>query len=250
MDNPLKVSLENIIPLTEARDHFSQIVAEVQKDKLYVLTKGGKPAVAIVDVKYLEHITGGEVKKVNIVDEIKKAPQKVGLAPMIEHETTPASTPPPPPEPSTPATTVFTSSKPPMPEPPPPAYNASPSNTGGFKPAGFAAPQPPKPEPSKEEPPKPEPFKVEPPKSEPPKPITPPPSNPSAPAGPPPTTINNDIPTKPSAPGDDKIEIQFSSDSPPPKTDKPPLDQVAPDDKNPPAQYGGAKDDPDDMSID
>ncbi|KKQ72439.1 MAG: hypothetical protein US94_C0043G0004 [Berkelbacteria bacterium GW2011_GWB1_38_5] len=45
MYDPLKVSLENIIPLTEARDHFSQIVAEVQKDKLYVLTKGGKPAV-------------------------------------------------------------------------------------------------------------------------------------------------------------------------------------------------------------
>lgn len=31
--NELKVSLENIIPLTYARDHFSQIVAEVQKDK-------------------------------------------------------------------------------------------------------------------------------------------------------------------------------------------------------------------------
>jgi len=60
-NNPLRVSLENIIPLTEARDHFSQIVNEVQKDKLYVLTKGGKPAVAIIDVKYLEQISGGNV---------------------------------------------------------------------------------------------------------------------------------------------------------------------------------------------
>ena len=85
MYNPLKVSLENIIPLTEARDHFSQIVTEVQKDKLYVLTKGGKPAVAIVDVKYLEHITGGEAKVDEVNEEIKKAPEKVGLPPMVEH---------------------------------------------------------------------------------------------------------------------------------------------------------------------
>ena len=82
MSNPLRVSLENIIPLTEARDHFSQIVNEVQKDKLYVLTKGGKPAVAIVDVKYLEAITGGNVNKDYVKEEIKKAPEKVGLAPI------------------------------------------------------------------------------------------------------------------------------------------------------------------------
>ena len=85
----LKVSLENIIPLTYARDHFSQIVSEVQRDKLYVLTKGGIPAVAIIDVKYLETITGGGIKKQQIQDEIKKDPEKVGLPPMVEHSSTP-----------------------------------------------------------------------------------------------------------------------------------------------------------------
>lgn len=82
----LKVSLENIIPLTEARDHFSQIVAEVQKDKLYVLTKGGKPAVAIIDVKYLESITGGAVNQIHIESEIQKDPAKVGRTPMYKHD--------------------------------------------------------------------------------------------------------------------------------------------------------------------
>lgn len=85
MNNSLKVSLENIIPLTEARDHFSQIVTEVQKDKLYVLTKGGKPAVAIIDVKYLETLTGGQVKPEHVEEEIMKDPAKVGRTPMIEH---------------------------------------------------------------------------------------------------------------------------------------------------------------------
>jgi len=81
----LKVSLENIIPLTEARDHFSQIVAEVQRDKLYVLTKGGKPAVAIIDVKYLETITGGSINTSHVEREIQKDPLKVGRTPMIPH---------------------------------------------------------------------------------------------------------------------------------------------------------------------
>lgn len=85
MKTNLKVSLENIIPLTEARDHFSQIVAEVQRDKLYVLTKGGKPAVAIIDVKYLERITGGQVKPEQVEAEIQKDPAKVGRPVMFNH---------------------------------------------------------------------------------------------------------------------------------------------------------------------
>ena len=94
MTNPLRVSLDNIIPLTEARDHFSQIVAEVQTDKLYVLTKGGKPAVAIIDVKYLEMISGGEIKSEHIEREIQKDPEKVGRPTMLKHE--PVTKPEPP----------------------------------------------------------------------------------------------------------------------------------------------------------
>jgi len=86
MNNDLKVSLENIIPLTYARDHFSSIVAEVQKDKLYILTKGGKPAIALIDVRYLEQITAGGFKKEQIEKDIEKIPEQVGKPKMLEHE--------------------------------------------------------------------------------------------------------------------------------------------------------------------
>ena len=86
MNNDLKVSLENIIPLTYARDHFSSIVAEVQRDKLYILTKGGKPAIALIDVRYLEQITAGVFNKAKIEKDIEKIPEQVGKPKMLEHE--------------------------------------------------------------------------------------------------------------------------------------------------------------------
>jgi len=86
MNNDLKVSLENIIPLTYARDHFSSIVAEVQRDKLYILTKGGKPAIALIDVRYLEQITAGVFNKAEIEKDIQKIPEQVGKPKMLEHE--------------------------------------------------------------------------------------------------------------------------------------------------------------------
>ncbi len=86
MNNDLKVSLENIIPLTYARDHFSSIVAEVQRDKLYILTKGGKPAIALIDVRYLEQITAGGFDKEKIEKDIKKIPEQVGKPKMLEHK--------------------------------------------------------------------------------------------------------------------------------------------------------------------
>lgn len=240
MQNQLKVSLENIIPLTEARDHFSQIVNEVQKDKLYVLTKGGKPAVAIIDVKYLEHITGGELNKVDIQEEIKKAPEKVGLPPMIEHNP-PKPTPPPAPQ---------SSFSPPKPEPKPvsqskPFITPPINNTPPPKPAGFAAPQnAPKPEPQNITPP------VNPSTSN--SPTMPPldtkpaptPSAPPAPLETPPST-----PLK-TPPADDKmIDIQIRDDKPQDESSQ--KDKMTSlDDKSSPAQYTGGSDEPEDMSID
>lgn len=212
MENPLKVSLENIIPLTEARDHFSQIVNEVQKDKLYVLTKGGKPAVAIVDVKYLEHITGGEAKVEQVREEIKKAPEKVGLPPMIQHNTTPTPPPATPKPPSPPTST------PQQPKPVSFPQNNQPKPA----PAGFAAPQPTPPAPTPTPaPPKPEPLKT-------------PPVNPATPP-----------------PVGEKIDIQFSQEPPAEDKNIAKNHFAAPDDKTPPSQYAGAsQEEPEDMSID
>lgn len=157
MNNPLRVSLENIIPLTEARDHFSQIVNEVQKDKLYVLTKGGKPAVAIIDVKYLETISGGEIREDNIENEIQKDPGKVGRPEMIKHEVNmpkPLATPPqdsltpppapkpepiaPPPSPTTPVPTPPPTPAP-LPKPEPKVEPVAPAPTA---PASTVPPKP------------------------------------------------------------------------------------------------------------
>jgi len=247
MNNQLKVLLENIIPLTEARDHFSQIVSEVQKDKLYVLTKGGKPAVAIIDVKYLETITGGEIREEHIQEEIKKAPEKVGLPPMVEHK---IDTPPPPPimpppkiETPKPASPDASQGGPITPTPPktePPARNASPSDAGGPKPepAGFAAPQSPKEGPS-----------------------GPPASNLSTQNTPTPPAKASEPPKgapSGSASGE-KIDVQFFQEPPPMSKDQSKNALNSPDDNNPPAQYAGpeesspgGKEDAtiDDMSID
>lgn len=67
----LSVELDKIIPLTEARDSLSKIIAEVENnEEMYVLTKGGKPSVAIVSIPYLETLTGEKVEdKIRNIDE-------------------------------------------------------------------------------------------------------------------------------------------------------------------------------------
>lgn len=50
----LKVSTENIVPLTEARFRLSQIVQKVKKTKDFlVLTRLGRPYAALVDIDFL-----------------------------------------------------------------------------------------------------------------------------------------------------------------------------------------------------
>ena len=273
--NPLRVSLENIIPLTEARDHFSQIVNEVQKDKLYVLTKGGKPAVAIIDVKYLEQITGGNVNPNHVETEIQKNPAKVGRVEMISHTTTPVIAPAPTPVPAPPKLNT--------PPPPPPKP---------FTPTQMPPPPPVKPMPT---PPVPSP--VTPPATTPPATIstTPPALAPKPAQTTPPTTTPTPPPispiikpvattTPPAAQNTStpSVTAQFSTTTPQPLTPIKPEDapksaamidmhpmadiddqekdsatrsdnnSTSPDDKPNPAQYSAtsADNEPDDMAID
>lgn len=214
----LKVSLENIIPLTEARDHFSQIVTEVQQDKLYVLTKGGKPAVAIIDVKYLESISGGTVKPEHIESEIQKDPAKVGRTPMIKHET--------PPEPPL----VF-----PQPEPPKPAEPAP--IKINFQPAS-APITPPMPTP--------------PPPTSAPAPIIPPPAVSTPPLTTPPPTPITPPPTINPNPTTTTIPVSSGSvidvvPAPEETVSPPPAPRVSQDDQAGPAQYAGESNGTDDL---
>jgi len=52
----LKVSLDRIIPLTEARARLSEIVEQTRDEQFWVLTRRGRPRVAIVDVEYLDRL--------------------------------------------------------------------------------------------------------------------------------------------------------------------------------------------------
>ncbi len=52
----LKVAIERVVPLTEARSRLSEIVENTVQDRFWVITKGGKPRVAVVDVQYLDEL--------------------------------------------------------------------------------------------------------------------------------------------------------------------------------------------------
>lgn len=58
----INVPIDKIVPLTTARDTLSKIVAEVETNTpMYVLTKGGKPSVAVVNIDYLEKALNGQL---------------------------------------------------------------------------------------------------------------------------------------------------------------------------------------------
>lgn len=242
MNSPLKVSLENIIPLTEARDHFSQIVTEVQQDKLYVLTKGGKPAVAIIDVKYLESVTGGEVKQEHIENEIQKDPIKVGRTPMIKHEEPPLVFPktdaaPAPSEPAPikinfqPATSVKPTGPAPITPPPPPPPTPTPSATISTNTSPLTTPSPPPP------------ITPSPPTTAPSPIIAPAPTPTPAAPTPTPIPIKSNIPAAGSGATIDVIPSPEETSAP--RT----TPRLSPDDKPGPAQYAGDTGEPEDMEI-
>jgi prevent-host-death family protein len=50
------IALDRIIPLTEARSRLREIIDQTSDDRFWVLTRRGKPRVAIVDVEYLDQL--------------------------------------------------------------------------------------------------------------------------------------------------------------------------------------------------
>lgn len=53
----------NIVPITKARSNLSGLTQKVKGEKYIVLTKGGTPRAALVDIKYLTKLED-EVKKI------------------------------------------------------------------------------------------------------------------------------------------------------------------------------------------
>lgn len=52
----MKVAVDRIVSVTEARARLSELVDEASSDAFWILTKGGKPRVALVDVTYLDEL--------------------------------------------------------------------------------------------------------------------------------------------------------------------------------------------------
>lgn len=52
----LKVAVDRIVSVTDARSRLSELVDEAKLEEFWVLTKGGKPRVALVDVAYLDDL--------------------------------------------------------------------------------------------------------------------------------------------------------------------------------------------------
>lgn len=52
----LKVAVDRIVSVTDARSRLSELVDEAKSDEFWVLTKGGKPRVALIDVAYLDDL--------------------------------------------------------------------------------------------------------------------------------------------------------------------------------------------------
>jgi len=109
----LEVQIENIIPVTEARDKFNQIVDAVDgTEELYVLTKNGKPAAIVVGVHHLEKLTGESHEAVfgTVAPDASAAPaptqDQVNLPPTNSEPAFVAPAAPEPVAPETPAATA------------------------------------------------------------------------------------------------------------------------------------------------
>ena len=52
----MNLSNPKIIPVSEARAKFSDLVDKASGNNYFLLTRGGKPEVALVDAKYLDRL--------------------------------------------------------------------------------------------------------------------------------------------------------------------------------------------------
>lgn len=64
---------QNILPITEAREKLGNLVNQASGENYIVLTKAGKPKVALVDIAYLERLEA----------ELTKLSQKTFIDPRL-----------------------------------------------------------------------------------------------------------------------------------------------------------------------
>jgi hypothetical protein len=59
----LKVSIDHILSITEAKTGFNNLIEKIESDTegVFILTKGGSPAAALVNIPYLERLLGKQL---------------------------------------------------------------------------------------------------------------------------------------------------------------------------------------------
>lgn len=83
------VDIDKIIPVTDARANISALVSEVEKGHTYVLTRGGKPVVALVSINFLNQ-NKPIFKSVKSSSSKPKIPQPVSQVTTTDEEDIPA----------------------------------------------------------------------------------------------------------------------------------------------------------------
>lgn len=163
----IHADLDKILPEADALEKITSIIEEVETNQeLFIITKSGRPACAIINIDYLEELTGSQVStqgsKINT--EIKPEPELIEKAedqekpdtvlsensqddePILQEEvpatqTSPSFASPPPPFASTPSSPV----SPPLPTETaaqtPPSFSQTPPPIASSTPAPETPPQ-------------------------------------------------------------------------------------------------------------
>lgn len=82
----LKVELDKILPVTEARAKIATVVDDVAKGNVYVLTRGGKPIVLVAPIDFLDKKVAKEKTSVEAVSENKSIQPNLKPADLPEEE--------------------------------------------------------------------------------------------------------------------------------------------------------------------
>lgn len=90
----IHADLDKILPEDDALEKISSIIEEVEANQeLFIITKSGRPAAAIINIDYLEELTGNPVSQkteIKEVVEVQPAPEKIeDEKPLLQEEIPP-----------------------------------------------------------------------------------------------------------------------------------------------------------------
>ena len=88
----LKVPIDKILPVTEARSNISKLVDDVEKGNIYVLTRGGRPSCVLAPIDYIKKLEGDDSANKNPIFEKKKAAKNIHESENLQVNNLPEST--------------------------------------------------------------------------------------------------------------------------------------------------------------